>query len=96
MPPVLQSLSLTAYRGISDLVLSGLAPVSLIVGANNAGKSSFLEAVDALVFTRVSIVLDAVGIVLDSDDEPHAFLRALIAPAAPPAPIPVSSPGASP
>lgn len=44
MPPVLQKLSLLAYRGISSLVLDDLAPVSLIVGANNAGKSTILEA----------------------------------------------------
>lgn len=41
---VLQRLSLVAYRGISGLELDGLTPVSLVVGANNAGKSSILEA----------------------------------------------------
>jgi hypothetical protein len=44
MTMVLRTLSLTAYRGISNFVLSELSPVSLIVGANNAGKSSILEA----------------------------------------------------
>lgn len=44
MTTVLRNLSLVAYRGITDLDLGELSPVSLIVGANNAGKSSILEA----------------------------------------------------
>lgn len=44
MRPTLQSLSLECYRGIARLELSDLSPISLIVGANNAGKSSILEA----------------------------------------------------
>ena len=50
MPTVLQKLSLNAYRGVSSLVLENLTPVSLVVGANNSGKSSILEA--AGVFLR--------------------------------------------
>ena len=49
MTSVLQKLSLVAYRGISDLVLDGLTPVSLVVGANNSGKSSILEAAGLLL-----------------------------------------------
>lgn len=49
MTNILQKLSLVAYRGISDLVLDGLSPVSLVVGANNAGKSSILEAAGLLL-----------------------------------------------
>jgi len=44
MIPVLQQLTLGAYRGISELQLDELRSVSLVVGANNAGKSSILEA----------------------------------------------------
>ncbi len=44
MTTVLQELSLNAYRGVSGLVLENLTPVSLVVGANNSGKSSILEA----------------------------------------------------
>jgi energy-coupling factor transporter ATP-binding protein EcfA2 len=44
MTTVLQKLSLMAYRGVSGLVLENLTPVSLVVGANNSGKSSILEA----------------------------------------------------
>ncbi|WP_437939470.1 AAA family ATPase [Sorangium sp. So ce341] len=44
MNVILQRLTLAAYRGIAGLMLDELSPVSLIVGANNAGKSSILEA----------------------------------------------------
>ena len=44
MTPVLQELSLVAYRGIAGLVLEDLTPISLVVGDNNTGKSSILEA----------------------------------------------------
>jgi len=49
MTTVLQKLSLVAYRGISGLALDGLKPVSLVVGANNSGKSSILEAAGLLL-----------------------------------------------
>jgi energy-coupling factor transporter ATP-binding protein EcfA2 len=49
MPPVLQNLSLVAYRGIRGLVLDELTPISLVVGANNSGKSSILEAAGLLL-----------------------------------------------
>jgi hypothetical protein len=44
MTPILQRLVLEAYRGIANLELNELSPVSVIVGANNTGKSSILEA----------------------------------------------------
>jgi predicted ATP-dependent endonuclease of OLD family len=44
MTTVLQKLTLNAYRSISGLVFENLTPVSLVVGANNSGKSSILEA----------------------------------------------------
>jgi predicted ATP-binding protein involved in virulence len=44
MTTVLQKLSLNAYRGVSGMVFESLTPVSLVVGANNSGKSSILEA----------------------------------------------------
>ena len=65
MTTVLQKLSLNAYRGVSGLVLENLTPVSLVVGANNSGKSSILEA-----FSRAQNGPEAIGVVLDSDDEP--------------------------
>jgi len=44
MEPLLKNLTLEAFRGIQNLKLEGLAPVTLIFGANNSGKSSILEA----------------------------------------------------
>jgi predicted ATPase len=49
MTTVLQKLSLNAYRGVSGLMLEDLTPVSLVVGANNSGKSSILEAAGLLL-----------------------------------------------
>jgi ABC-type branched-subunit amino acid transport system ATPase component len=40
----LKQLSLVAYRGISHLTLADLGSISLIVGDNDVGKSSVLEA----------------------------------------------------
>jgi energy-coupling factor transporter ATP-binding protein EcfA2 len=44
MTLVLRKLALNAYRGVSGLELDDLTPVSIVVGANNSGKSSILEA----------------------------------------------------
>ncbi len=49
MSPILQSLSLVAYRGVSGLTLDDLSSINLVVGANNAGKSSILEAAGLLL-----------------------------------------------
>ncbi len=46
---LLDNLHIKSYRGIAELSLTGLLPVSLIVGANNCGKSSILEAVGLLL-----------------------------------------------
>ncbi len=39
------SLHVCGYRGINELVLDGLGRINLIVGVNNAGKTSLLEAI---------------------------------------------------
>jgi energy-coupling factor transporter ATP-binding protein EcfA2 len=49
MPPVLKKLTLSMYRGVSCLDLEDLTPISLVVGANNSGKSSILEAASLLL-----------------------------------------------
>ncbi len=38
-------INIDAYRGVSGLALNGLGRVNLIVGVNNAGKTSLLEAI---------------------------------------------------
>lgn len=42
------SIRIETYRGIGGLALDGLGSVNLIVGVNNAGKTSLLEAVHLL------------------------------------------------
>lgn len=46
---MLRDLAIHNYRVFKDFAIDGLARVNLIVGANNAGKTSFLEAVYLLV-----------------------------------------------
>lgn len=45
MAQYLKNLSIGQYRGISSLVVNNLNSVNLIVGDNNAGKTSLLEAI---------------------------------------------------
>ena len=45
---MMESLRLEGYRGFRDYHLNGLAPVNLLVGRNNCGKTSVLEAVKLL------------------------------------------------
>jgi energy-coupling factor transporter ATP-binding protein EcfA2 len=46
---VLEKLSLVAFRGARGLILDGLTGVNLVVGHNNIGKSSILEAAAILL-----------------------------------------------
>ena len=43
------SITIKSYRGINGLILDQLSGVNLIVGVNNAGKTSLLEAIELLV-----------------------------------------------
>lgn len=45
---MLRDLTIQGYRCFGDFSVDGLARVNLIVGANNSGKTSFLEAVHLL------------------------------------------------
>jgi len=42
--PALDSLTIARFRGLRDLTLAGLGRVNLLVGRNNSGKTSVLEA----------------------------------------------------
>lgn len=46
---VLGELEIKAFRGMRDVTLENMAPVSIALGANNAGKSSILEATALLL-----------------------------------------------
>ncbi|PWU15895.1 MAG: hypothetical protein C5B50_14375 [Verrucomicrobia bacterium] len=48
-----ESISIKNFRGFGNLALNGLKRVNLIVGKNNAGKTSLLEAVASLADPRV-------------------------------------------
>lgn len=45
---MLRDITIKNYRAFKDFSMDGLARVNLIVGSNNAGKTSFLEAVHLL------------------------------------------------
>lgn len=45
MANYLRNLSIGQYRGISSLVVNNLNPINIIVGDNNSGKTSLLEAI---------------------------------------------------
>jgi AAA domain, putative AbiEii toxin, Type IV TA system/AAA ATPase domain len=45
---MLSSLQISGYRGLGSLELAGLGRVNLLVGRNNSGKTSVLEAIELL------------------------------------------------
>lgn len=51
---MLNILTLHGFRGFESYRLGGLARVNLLVGKNNSGKTSMLEAVELLVSGRGS------------------------------------------
>ena len=52
----LEKLYVDSFRGIKDLYLERLLPVNLIVGNNNSGKTSVLEAIEFLRFYNSGLV----------------------------------------
>jgi len=52
----LDKLYIDSFRGIRDLYLEHLSPVNLIVGNNNCGKTSVLEAVEFLRFYNSGLI----------------------------------------
>lgn len=51
---MIDSLKLKNYRGFKELELTDLKKINIIVGANNVGKTSILEAIELLIFTKDS------------------------------------------
>ena len=49
---MLEQLKIHGYRGFSSFALDGLAQVNVILGKNDAGKTSLIEAVEMLVAAR--------------------------------------------
>lgn len=57
---MLQTLTLRGYRGFESYRLADLTRVNLVVGKNNSGKTSILEAVELLVAAgRVTVFHEA-------------------------------------
>ena len=69
---MIKTLKLHRYRGFESYQLTDLARVNLVVGKNNCGKTSILEAVELLMSLGHPLVLLASAIrrnELDDDDE---------------------------
>ena len=48
MADFISKLQINAFRGVKDLALDNLSTVNVLVGANNCGKTSVLEAISFL------------------------------------------------
>jgi len=46
---ILENLNIEAFRGMTNVKLENLAPVNIVVGDNNCGKTSILEAAALLL-----------------------------------------------
>jgi hypothetical protein len=55
--PGISSLEIENFRCFKKLTVEGLTPVNLFVGANNAGKTALLEAVEAVVSMESPFIL---------------------------------------
>src|SRR5437762_1924709 len=59
---MLRDITILNYRVFKDFSVDGLARVNLLVGKNNSGKTSFLEAIYLLVHQRnPSCLLELLG-----------------------------------
>lgn len=57
---MLQDIQITNYRVFENLALTGLKRVNLIVGSNNAGKTSLLEAIYLLTSSDKALGLTTI------------------------------------
>jgi energy-coupling factor transporter ATP-binding protein EcfA2 len=53
---VLDSLRIENFRGLEDVVLDKLSDINIIVGPNNSGKTSILDAIDILSKTKTDAI----------------------------------------
>lgn len=60
---MISSIQIKGFRGFSDFEMRGLGRVNLLVGTNNSGKTSVLEAIDLLT----------------SRGEPISYLESIVA-----------------
>jgi len=78
---VLTSVRITNYRGFREFKLRDLAPVNLLVGKNNSGKTALLEAIHLLASGGNPSILTAVArrrseyvLGKDFDEPPHELI----------------------
>ncbi|SHN51020.1 AAA domain-containing protein [Butyrivibrio hungatei DSM 14810] len=50
----IESIEINSFRGIKQLEITGFSNINLIVGDNNSGKTTFLEAIQ-LLFAKTQI-----------------------------------------
>ena len=58
---MLSELTLTKFRAFDSFTLRGLGRVNLLVGTNNCGKTSVLEAISILTTRSVAEVFHILG-----------------------------------
>lgn len=69
-------LDITKFRGIAEGRIAGLTNVSVIVGPNNSGKSSCLEAIE--IACSAPTIADILSLAQRRGGRPHAAARHLI------------------
>jgi predicted ATPase len=73
---VISSLKIEAFRGVREGLVEGLSPISILVGPNNSGKSTCLEA--ALMPCLGNCVDDAARILMRRGGPPHDALQHVV------------------
>jgi hypothetical protein len=73
---VISSLKIEAFRGVREGLVEGLSPISILVGPNNSGKSTCLEA--ALMPCLGDSAEDAARILLRRGGPPHDALQHVV------------------
>src|SRR5260370_31076231 len=67
------SIEIENFRCFKKLTVGGLTPVNLIVGANNAGKTALLEAIEAVVSEESPFLLYRASIERDEFRQPRGL-----------------------
>jgi ABC-type branched-subunit amino acid transport system ATPase component len=70
---MLTSLKVTGFRNLSSLSMEGLTRVNLLVGENNAGKTSVLEAIEILLLARSEPLVLTNGSLRRGENVPPQF-----------------------
>ena len=74
---MITSVTIESFRGVREGGVDGLAPISILVGPNNTGKSTVLEAL--AIAGMGGAVADIAGLVLRRGGPPHDALGRAVA-----------------